>query len=134
VLDLGSGSGLVAIAAAAAGAASVLASEIDPFGITAIGLNAQVNGVRGIEVVGDVLGGDPPPVQVVLAGDVCYDREMTERVLPFLARARERGAEVYIGDPGRMYLPRERLTEVAAFDVPETGGPGVRRTTVWRLT
>jgi predicted nicotinamide N-methyase len=134
VLDLGSGSGLVAIAAAAAGAASVLASEIDPFGITAIGLNSQVNGVRGVEVVGDVLGGDPPPVQVVLAGDVCYDREMTERVMPFLSRAREGGAEVYIGDPGRMYLPRERLTEVVAFDVPETGGPGVRRSTVWRLT
>jgi predicted nicotinamide N-methyase len=134
VLDLGSGGGLVAIAAAAAGAAGVLASEIDPFGVTAIGLNAQANGVRGIQVVGDLLGGDPPPVQVVLAGDVCYDREMTERVLPFLDRARDGGAEVYIGDPGRMYLPRERLTEVAAFDVPETGGPGVRRTTVWRLT
>jgi predicted nicotinamide N-methyase len=134
VLDLGSGSGLVAIAAAAAGAARVLASEIDPFGVTAIGLNAQVNGVQGIEVVGDVLGGEPPPVQVVLAGDVCYDREMTERVMPFLARALDGGAEIYIGDPGRMYLPRERLAEVVAFDVPETGGPGVRRSTVWRLT
>jgi predicted nicotinamide N-methyase len=133
VLDLGSGSGLVAVAAAAAGAGSVLASEIDPFGVTSIALNAQLNGVRGISVVGDVLDGEPPPVQVVLAGDVCYDRAMTERVLPFLDRARERGAEVFIGDPGRMYLPRERLAEVAAFDVPDAQGGEPRRTTVWRL-
>jgi predicted nicotinamide N-methyase len=133
VLDLGSGSGLVAIAAAAAGAGEVVASEIDPYGTTAIGLNVEANDVGGIRVVGDVLGGPPPDVDVVLAGDVCYDREMTERVLPFLDRAREAGAEVFIGDPGRMYLPVERLTAVAAFDVPETEGPGIRRSTVWRL-
>jgi len=139
VLDLGSGSGLVAIAAAAAGASEVIASEIDPYGTTAIVLNAEANGVRGIRVVGDVLSrglradGELDRVEVVLAGDVCYDREMTERVLPFLDRAREAGAEVFIGDPGRMYLPVDRLTAVAAFDVPETEGPGIRRSTVWRL-
>jgi predicted nicotinamide N-methyase len=133
VLDLGSGSGLVAIAAAAAGAREVVASEIDPYGTTAIALNAEANGVGGIRVVGDVLGGPPPDVDVVLAGDVCYDREMTERVMPFLDRARQAGAEVFIGDPGRMYLPVERLSAVAAFDVPETEGPGIRRSTVWRL-
>jgi predicted nicotinamide N-methyase len=133
VLDLGSGSGLVAVAAALAGAEAVLASEVDPFGRTAIGVNAQVNGVRGIAVVGDVLGGDPPEVSVVLAGDVCYDRAMTERVLPFLDAARARGAEVLVGDPGRMYLPGDRLTAVAAFDVPDVEGPQVRRSTVWRL-
>jgi predicted nicotinamide N-methyase len=133
VLDLGSGSGLVAIAAAAAGATEVVASEIDPFGTTAIALNARVNGVRGIRVVGDVLAGPPPPVDVVLAGDVCYDRAMTGRVLPFLERARDAGAAVFIGDPGRMYLPHDRLVAVAAYDVPEVEGPGPRRSTVWRL-
>jgi predicted nicotinamide N-methyase len=133
VLDLGSGSGLVAVAAARAGAAEVLASEVDPFGRTAIGLNAQLNGVTGIRVVGDLLGGGPPRDTVVLAGDVCYDREMTERVLPFLDRAREQGCDVLIGDPGRPYLPTDRLAAVAVFDVPETEGPGVRRSTVWRL-
>jgi predicted nicotinamide N-methyase len=133
VLDLGSGSGLVAVAAARAGAAGVLASEVDPFGRTAIGLNAQLNGVTGIRVVGDLLGGEPPHDTVVLAGDVCYDREMTERVLPFLDRAREQGCDVLIGDPGRPYLPTDRLAAVAVFDVPETEGPGVRRSTVWRL-
>jgi predicted nicotinamide N-methyase len=133
VLDLGSGSGLVAVAAALAGAAEVVASEIDEFGTTAIPLNAEVNGAGGIRVVGDLLAGPPPDVDVVLAGDICYDRAMTERVLPFLARAREAGAEVLIGDPGRMYLPVDRLTALVAHDVPETEGSGLRRSTVWRL-
>jgi predicted nicotinamide N-methyase len=58
---------------------------------------------------------------------------MTERVLPFLDRARARGLEVYIGDPGRPYLPHDRLEAVAGYEIPETEGPGLRRTTVWRL-
>jgi predicted nicotinamide N-methyase len=133
VLDLGSGSGLVAVAAAMAGASEVLASEIDPFGQTAIPLNAQLNGVTGIRVVGDVLGDPPLPDAVVLAGDVCYDRVMTERVLPFLDGARAAGCTVLIGDPGRPYLPVGRLRAVAVHEVPETEGPGTRRTTVWEL-
>ncbi len=133
VLDLGSGSGLVAVAAALAGAERVVASEIDPFGLAAIAVNAEANGTPRISAVGDVLGDGPPDVDVVLAGDVCYDRAMTERVLPFLDAARARGAEVLVGDPGRVYLPGERLTAVAAFDVADTEGPLVRRTTVWRL-
>jgi predicted nicotinamide N-methyase len=133
VLDLGSGSGLVAVAAALAGAREVVASEIDPFGHAAIVVNAEENGIAPVAVLGDVLGGEPPAVDVVLAGDVCYDRTMSERVLPFLEAARARGAEVYLGDPGRPYVPTDRLTAVATFDVPDTEGPQVRRTTVWRL-
>jgi predicted nicotinamide N-methyase len=89
--------------------------------------------VAGLRIVGDVLEEEPPCQGVVVAGDVCYDRVMTERVLPFLTSASERGCEVLIGDPGRPYLPRDQLAAVAAFDVPETEGPGVRRSTVWRL-
>jgi predicted nicotinamide N-methyase len=137
VLDLGSGSGLVAVAALLAGASGVLASDVDPYSHTAIALNAQVNGVSGIEVVGDVLGsvddGEPPDIDVVLAGDVCYDREMTARVLPFLGGAWLRGAAVYLGDPGRKYVPKEGLVEQASYDVPDADGGPVRRTTVWRL-
>jgi predicted nicotinamide N-methyase len=138
VLDLGSGSGLVAVAAALAGAREVVASEIDPFGHAAIAVNAEVNGVPPIAVVGDVLGEEPPPVDVVLAGDVCYDRVMSERVLPWLLAARARGAEVYLGDPGRPYVPTDRLAAVAVFDVADTEGSAgaptqIRRTTVWRL-
>jgi predicted nicotinamide N-methyase len=133
VLDLGSGSGLVAVAAALAGAGPVTASEIDPFGATAIALNAALNGVAPVGVVGDVLGEAPPSSGVVLAGDVCYDREMTERVLPYLHAARAAGCDVLLGDPGRPYLPADRLTAVAAFDVPDGDGGPPRRTTVWRL-
>jgi predicted nicotinamide N-methyase len=133
VLDLGSGSGLVAVAAALAGAANVLASEVDPYGMAAVRLNAVVNGVEGITAVGDLLDGEPPDVSVVLAGDVCYDRLMTERVLPFLEAARRRGIDVLIGDPGRPYLPHDRLTSLSVVDVPDTEGSQMRSTTVWRM-
>jgi predicted nicotinamide N-methyase len=134
VLDLGSGSGLVAVAAAMAGAATVIASEIDPYGRAAITANAEDNGVGPVIVLDDLLDEDPDDdLDVVLAGDVCYDREMSERVLPFLGKAWLAGAAVYLGDPGRPYVPREGLVEVATFDVPDTEGPQVRRTTVWRL-
>lgn len=139
VLDLGAGSGLVAVAAVLAGAARVVASEIDPFGLAAIPENAALNGVSGIEPVGDLLAGPPPAVDVVLAGDVCYDRVMTGRVLPFLGGARAAGALVLIGDPGRPYLPHDRLTEAAVHDVADADASSstparVRRTTVWRLS
>ena len=133
VLDLGAGSGLVAVAALLAGASAVVASDVDPYSHTAIALNTELNAVTGVEVVGDVLGEDPPDVDVVLAGDVCYDRDMTARVLPFLGTAWLRGAAVFIGDPGRAYVPKEGLLEQAAYDVPDADGGQVRRTTVWRL-
>jgi predicted nicotinamide N-methyase len=134
VLDLGAGSGLVAVAALRAGAARVVASEVDPYGRAAIAVNAELNGVGPVDVTCDLLDGEPDAgVDVVLAGDVCYDREMTARVLPYLGKAWLGGAAVYLGDPGRPYVPREGLVEVATFDVPDTEGPQVRRTTVWRL-
>jgi len=133
VLDLGAGSGLVAVAALLAGAASVLASDPDPYSHTAVALNAEVNGVPPVDVAGDLLAADPPAVDVVLAGDVCYDRDMTARVLPFLGAAWLGGAAVYLGDPGRAYVPREGLVEQIAYDVPDADGGPVRRTTVWRL-
>src|SRR3954447_14154436 len=134
VLDLGAGSGLVAIAALLAGAVQLVASEVDPYGQAAITVNAELNGVGSVQVTGDLLDGEPDPgIDVVLAGDVCYDREMSGRVLPFLGRAWLNGAAVYLGDPGRPYVPSEGLVQVATFDVPDTEGPQVRRTTVWRL-
>ena len=110
-----------------------MASEIDPYGIAAIQVNAQLNGVSGIVVAGDLLDGEPPDVAVVLAGDVCYDRLMTERVLPFLEEARRRGIDVLIGDPGRPYLPHDRLTALSVVDVPDTEGSHLRSTTVWGM-
>ena len=70
---------------------------------------------------------------MILAGDVCYDRVMTERVLPFLDSARGRGGDVLIGDPGRPYLPHSRLVPLSVVDVPDTEGTQLRSTTVWRM-
>jgi predicted nicotinamide N-methyase len=137
VLDVGAGSGLVAIAAARAGARPVAASDVDVFAAAAIGLNAQANGVGVTVVQADVLGGDPAGAEVVLAGDVCYERSMTGRVVEFLRRASEAGCEVLIGDPDRAYLPRTRLEPVAGYDVPVPRAledADVKRAMVWRLT
>jgi predicted nicotinamide N-methyase len=137
VLDLAAGSGLVAIAAALAGAASVLASEIDPLAVAAIGLNASANGVTIEATLADVLDGDGAPADVVLAGDVFYEREFAGRVLPFLDRAGQRGADIAVGDPGRAYLPRTGFEMLASYDVPVIRAledADTKRTTVWRPT
>jgi predicted nicotinamide N-methyase len=154
VLDLASGSGLVAIAAAVAGAASVTPSDTDPLAVAAITLNAGVNRVRLEPTVGDLLGppepgqrepgqrepgqpvGAPVPADVVLVGDAFYDRDMAARLLPFLERASQAGSLVLVGDPGRAYLPRDRFTQVAAYDVPVERvieDADVKPSTVWRL-
>ena len=135
VLDVASGSGLVAIAAARAGAGAVAATDVDPFALAAIELNAAANGVAVTARLEDVLDGDGGPAEVVLAGDVFYDRSLAERVLPFLERAAARGALALAGDPDRYYLPRSRLEAAAAYDVPvppALEGSAVRRATVWR--
>lgn len=121
VLDLATGSGLVALAALRAGARSVLAVDIDPVSAVAVGLNAAANGLaRGLTAVtADLLDVPAPDVDVIVAGDVCYDRDMTARVLPWLRAAHDAGARVLLGDPGRAYLPGG-LARVAEYDVPTT--------------
>jgi predicted nicotinamide N-methyase len=137
VLDLGSGSGLVAIAAAMAGATTVLASEVDPLAVAAIGLNARANGARALAIVGDVLdgdGGDAAGAEVILAGDVWYSRSLAERVLGFLDRAMARGASVLTGDIGRTFLPQDKFQVLDARDFPvmaELEDSGIKRTMVW---
>jgi predicted nicotinamide N-methyase len=123
VLDVASGSGLVAIAAAVAGAAAVTANDIDPYACAAIALNARVNGVRVEVSRGDLLDGDGGGADVVLAGDVFYDESMAERMLRFLERAAARGARVLVGDPGRDHLPHDRLEVVATYAVSMIGAP-----------
>ena len=117
VLDLGTGSGLVAIAAALAGAAEVVAADIDPFCDVVVPLNAAANGVAVEVTTQDLLAADPPEVDVVLAGDVWYERDMAARVMGWLARS---SARVLLGDPGRAYLPQDGWVELASYDVPTT--------------
>ena len=120
MFDFASGSGLCAIAAMLAGASSVTAVDIDPFAVSAIALNARANRQRVDIVRRDVLDDDPPDADVILAGDCYYDQRLAERVLPWLVRARARGIDVIVGDPGRRYLPTDQLDELAAYDVRTT--------------
>jgi predicted nicotinamide N-methyase len=136
VLDLASGSGLVAIAAAKSGGGPVTASDPDPLAVAAIWINCAANSVELASVVGDVLGEPEPEAQVVLAGDAFYERAMARRMLAYLRRARARGAVVLIGDPDRAYLPRDDLAPVAAYDVPVSPvleDCEIKRATVWRM-
>ncbi len=120
VLDFASGSGLCAIAAMAAGASAATGVDIDPHAAAAIELNARANRLRLAAIRRDVLDDDPPDVEVVLAGDFCYDLALAERVMPWLERARAIGIEVLVGDPGRRYLPAGALVEIACYDVRTT--------------
>jgi predicted nicotinamide N-methyase len=136
VLDLATGSGLCALAAARAGAARVSAVDVDPVAAEAARLNAAANGLPVEVVLRDLLDEAPPPVDVVLAGDVFYDAVMSARVQPWLLAAARAGTTVLVGDPGRGYLPRALLEEVAGTDVPTTReleGVDVKHVRVYRV-
>lgn len=134
VLDFASGSGLVAIAAAKAGAAEVNAADIDPFCATAIRLNGEINNVA-IEFLGTDCIDSDAGWDVILAGDVFYDKPFADRLMPWFAALRARGADILVGDPGRSYLPRSGLEALAVYQVPVTRAledAEIKRTTVWR--
>ena len=119
VLDFAAGCGLAAIAAARAGATSVEAAEIDPLALAATRLNAALNGVSIATPDGDVVGA-ACRWDLILAGDVCYEAPMTRHILPWLRAMAAAGAEVWLADPGRAYVPRDGMAELARFDVPVT--------------
>ncbi|GLR48979.1 methyltransferase [Shinella yambaruensis] len=135
VLDFASGSGLVGIAARLSGAAAVLAADIDPWSKTAIRLNATLNGVDLAHTAENMVGRDEG-WDVVLAGDVFYDRGFADVLIPWFSALAARGALVLVGDPGRAYCPRERMEALATYTVPVTRAledSEVKKTTVWRF-
>ncbi|PZQ13096.1 MAG: nicotinamide N-methylase [Ancylobacter novellus] len=136
VLDMGAGSGLVAIAAMKAGAASTLAADLDRFALAAIAINAEANGVL-IGTVGDnLIGGPRPAVDLVTVGDLFYERDLAASLLAWLEEFLADGVPVLIGDPGRSYLPKERLERLADYAVPVTRDledAEIKATAVWRL-
>ena len=135
VLDFAAGCGLAAIAAARAGAASVEAAEIDPLAAAAIRLNAALNGAEVSAVSEDVVG-QPCRWDRVFAGDVCYEAPMARRILPWLRGLAAAGAEVWLADPGRAYVPSRGLETVARVPVPvtrELEDSDLRKVTVSRL-
>ena len=132
VLDFGAGSGLVALAAAKAGAAHVIAADIDPFAIAAIACNANANNLV-VETVADDIIGSTRPFDLILVGDMCYERALAERLMTWLNSTH---ADVLLGDPGRSYFPKAGLTQLAAYSVPTTReleDREIRETGVWRL-
>jgi predicted nicotinamide N-methyase len=120
VLDFASGSGMVAIAALRAGAASALAADIDDFCEAAVALNAEANGVEAAYTAENLLDRPPPPMDVILAGDICYEKPLAEQVTAWLRKAQAHGARVLIGDPGRSYFPKDALQRLAEYRVPTT--------------
>jgi predicted nicotinamide N-methyase len=135
VLDFASGSGLVAIAAAKADASRVEACDIDAFSGVAMVLNAEANGVALTPRIENLIGRDEG-WDVVLAGDVSYERDMAQTVTDWLQNLARRGALVLIGDPGRAYLAREKLESLAEYRVPVTRALEdceIRKSEVWKF-
>ena len=136
VLDLGSGSGLTAIAARMAGAKSVLANDIDALSLEAVRLNAAFNGIVVETSQADLLAAPPAPFDVILAGDLFYERQLADTVTVFIERAASNGALVLIGDPQRNYFPKGRFTLAAEYRVAvtrELEDALIKKTAVWRL-
>jgi predicted nicotinamide N-methyase len=135
VVDFASGSGLVAIAAAKAGAAHVLAVDIDPWAKSAIALNGKANEVHldisSANVIGKELDAD-----VLLAGDIFYDKSFVDHHFPWLQDQKRCGIRVLVGDPGRSYLPKANLSILQTYEVPVSlvlEDSEVKKTTVWEL-
>ena len=135
VLDFGSGSGLAAIAAVRAGASEVVACDIDPLAAVVQQLNAHLNSVHLTTLTADLVG-TAVDADLILVGDVCYEREPSERIIPWLRTLVADGAEVLIADPGRTYAPADRLDLLAVYDVAtprELESVDTKRTRLWRL-
>lgn len=137
IVDFACGSGLVGIAAMLAGANTCHAVDVDPFALEATKLNAAVNEVSLTIEMADITQAAVPEADLVICGDVFYDREMAGKVLSFLDRLLDAGMDVLVGDPGRSYLPKDRLEELAVYTVPVVGAledNEIKRTGVYRLT
>lgn len=136
VIDLASGSGLVGIAAMKAGAAHVLAADIDGFAVAAMRLNAEGNDVRLAVTADNLLDDAAPACDVILVGDLFYEQGLAQKVFAWLSAAKAKGAHVLIGDPGRSYLPKEKLSALAQYSVPVTRDledAEIKKTAVWLI-
>jgi predicted nicotinamide N-methyase len=136
VLDLGSGSGLTAIASRLSGAHAALATDVDEVALIAIGMNAFANGVTVETTPEDMLDGGPGTANVILAGDLFYERTLGARMLTFLEACAKARASVLVGDPQRAYFPKDRFEAVAEYRVPvtrELEDAEIKNAAVWRL-
>jgi len=138
VIDFAAGSGISSMAAARAGARSIVANDIDALSLVAARLNAAANGLSIATSCEDWLAGTAgePESDIVIAGDVCYERQMSEQALAWLRGHADRGRLVLLGDPGRNYFTAQGLEERARYDIPtslQLENRGMRETVVWRV-
>ena len=138
VIDFAAGSGVSSLAAARAGAASVVANDIDALSLVAARLNARANDLAFDVSREDWLAGPEgaPDADIVIAGDVCYERDMSTRALAWLRGHARLGRLVLLGDPGRNYFSAQGLEERARYDIPtslQLENRGMRETVVWRV-
>jgi predicted nicotinamide N-methyase len=134
VLDFGSGSAVEGLAALLAGAASVTAADLDPVAAVAARLNARLNGIEQLETSTYDLLGTTPDAEVVLAGDVFYDRDLARLGKQWLETLHRRGRTVLIGDPSRGFLDLGGLVPVASYRAGADGdvtGREWKETGVW---
>ncbi|MGL4397131.1 MAG: class I SAM-dependent methyltransferase [Hyphomicrobium sp.] len=135
VIDLGCGSGLTAIAAAMTGARTVVAADIDRLALAAAAINATANRVTIALTSDDLLSAPPQSADVVLVGDLFYERQLADRVLAYIETAKSEGAKVLIGDPRRNYFPRDRFGLLGTYQVPvtrELEDSEIKNTSVWQ--
>ncbi len=135
VLDLGTGSGLVAIAAAMSGANRVLACDTDPNAIVAARLSAALNSVSIQTSLADLLDGPVPAQEIILVGDLFYKAALARRVVAFLDRCLSEKRQIYVGDIGREHLPRDRMQSIGTYPLVDFGEPATaepRPAQAWR--
>jgi len=136
VLDLAAGCGIGGIAAMKAGAAEATGNDIDAFAGAAMRLNAELNGVRLDIQIADLLNGPATLAEVILVGDVFYEKPLAARALAWVKACQNAGAIVLAGDPKRSYFPRDAFEHLAEFRVPvsrELEDAEIKVTSVWRL-
>lgn len=124
IVDIGTGSGIVAIAAAKAGASKVTAIDSDPNALAAVSINASLNGVDVVAMPGNASDGPPADADLVTVADLFYDRDLAAHVTACLDGCLEAGIDVLVADPFRPFLPQERLRLAAEYAVADFGSSG----------
>lgn len=136
VADIASGCAIAAIASMKAGAAHAIAVDIDPFAAHAARLNAHLNGVK-VDTSDEDLIGAAITADIILVGDLFYDRDLAGPLLTWLRGLQRQGKTVIVGDPGRTYFPKTDFEALATYRVPVTRAledAEIKHTGVWRLT
>lgn len=140
VLDFGSGSGAIAIAAKMCGAKRAIANDIDEVASIAANLNAKLNHVA-IDTESKNLINDPSTLNydIIFLGDVFYDEDFAALILPWLKTLISNHKKVIIGDPGRHALKNKfdlNLKLLSRYELPENvciENHGFQFTNVWEL-